>query len=100
MPFYNFKSITVVITFWFFFQNYIPDSAGGFVDLDFLFWISDSVSRIGANWVELGFGLLGAGGGINTENKMEIDKWIPQCIKQTNSSNFCLFFFIGLVYVW
>ena len=39
-------------------------------------------------------------GGINTENKMEIHKWIPQCIKQTNSSNFCLFFFIGLVYVW
>ena len=43
--------------------------------MDFLFWISDSVSRIGANWVELGFGLLGAGGGINTENKMEIHKY-------------------------
>ena len=73
-----------------FYQNYIPDSArlskicfisssiikattksevgcskiGGFVDLDILFWISDSVSRIGAIWVELGFGFLGAGGSI------------------------------------
>ena len=70
--------------------NYIPDSAtlskiclisssiikattkpeagcsriGGFVDLDFLFWISDSVSRIGADWVELDFEFLGAGSSV------------------------------------
>ena len=73
-----------------FYQNYIPDSArlskisliissiikettkseagssqiDGFVDLDCLFWISDSGSRVSANWVELGFGFLGAGGSI------------------------------------